>query len=66
MHKAKWEKPNPKLIGRGEKKSEREVHERWDTDGHNSVMKKVQLLLKACLSSVVNMVEPILKTSIVY
>lgn len=34
-------------------------------DGHNSVMKKVQLLLKACLSCVVNMMEPILKAFVV-
>lgn len=43
-----------------------EVHERWDMNSHNSITKEVQLLLKACLSSVVNMVEPTLKTSIVY
>lgn len=68
VHKAKGEKPNPKLTGRRGKKiekSEGEGHERWDTDGYNSVMKEVQLL-KACLSSGVNMMEPILKTSIAY
>lgn len=73
MHKAKEEKPNPTLTGCvcvggvcvcvG---NQSEVHERWDMNSHNSITKEVQLLLKACLSSVVNMVEPTLKTSIVY
>lgn len=67
MHTAKGEKPNPTLTGGGVcAGNQREVNERWDMNSHNSVTKKEHLLLKACLSSVVNMVEPALKTSIVY
>lgn len=62
MPKAKAENSNSELTGKGgKKKIDRKEHERWYMDGHSSVMKKVQLLVKACLSSVVNVMEPILK-----
>lgn len=65
MHKAKGENPNSKLSGRGEKKFRKQISWQWGMDGHNSVMKKVQLLPKSCLSWVVSMMEPILKASVV-